>query len=86
MTQEDLVTALGTVIGKAVPIQQVDDAAYAEIMKGAGIPDFVILILVGIQQGIREGKLDIESNDFEKLLGRSLTPIHEALKQLVNGI
>ncbi|CDN43709.1 SDR family oxidoreductase [Paenibacillus sp. P22] len=86
MTQEELASALGTVLGKEVPVQQVDDAAYADIMKGAGVPDFVIPILVSIQQAIREGALELESNDFEKLLGRPATPISEALTQLVNEI
>ncbi len=86
MTQEELASALGTVLGKEVPVQQVDDAAYADIMKGAGVPDFVIPILVSIQEGIREGALEIESNDFEKLLGRPVTPIREALTQLVDVI
>ncbi|WP_027093170.1 SDR family oxidoreductase [Cohnella thermotolerans] len=86
LTQEELASALGEVLGKEVPVQQVDDAAYADIMKKAGVPDFVIPILVGIQQGIREGCLEIESNDFEKVLGRPLTPINEALRQLVGQI
>lgn len=86
MTQEELASALGTLLGKEVPVQQVDNATYADIMKGAGVPDFVISILVGIQQGIREGTLLIESNDFEKLLGRPVTPIREALSQIVNEI
>ena len=67
-------------------MQQVDDATYADIMKGAGVPEFVIPILVDIQKGIREGSLDFESNDFEKVLGRPATPIKEALTQIVNGI
>ncbi|MGK9253992.1 SDR family oxidoreductase [Paenibacillus humicus] len=86
MTQEELASALGTVLGKEVLVQQVDDAAYADIMKGAGVPDFVIPILVSIQQAIREGALELESNDFEKLFGRPTTPISEALTQLVNEI
>ncbi|WP_223588323.1 SDR family oxidoreductase [Neobacillus bataviensis] len=86
LSQEELVSALGTVLGKEVPVQQVDDATYADIMKGAGLPDFLIPFLVGIQKGIRNGALEIESNDFEKLLGRPATPINEALTQIVNGI
>ncbi|WP_139488824.1 SDR family oxidoreductase [Brevibacillus dissolubilis] len=86
LTQEELASALGTVLGKEVSVQQVDDATYADVMKGAGVPDFVIPILVAIQQGIREGSLEIESNDFEKLLGRPVTPINEALGQLVREI
>ncbi|SFE66033.1 hypothetical protein SAMN05428981_107136 [Bacillus sp. OV194] len=68
MTQEELASAVGTVLGKEVSVQQVDDTAYADIM-----------MLVDIQKGIRDGELEVESNDFEKLLGRPLTPINEAL-------
>jgi len=85
LSQEQLTSALGAVIKREVPIQQVDDAAYAAVMKEAGIPDFVLPILTGIQEGIRTGALEVESDDFVKLLGRPVTPIREALAQLVNG-
>lgn len=86
LTQRELAAALGAVLGKEVPVQEVDDAAYGEIMKSAGVPDFAIPIVVGIQMSIREGSLDVESKDFEKLLGRPLTPIQEALAQVVQAI
>ena len=85
-TQEEFVSALSNVLGKEVPVQQVDDNTYADIMKGVGVPDFLIPLLVEIQIGIREGTLEVESNDFEKLLGRSATPISEGLNLIVNGI
>jgi NAD(P)H dehydrogenase (quinone) len=85
-TQDEIAAALSTVIGKDVPVQHVDDATYADIMKGAGVPEFIIPFIVEIQKGIREGSLEIESNDFEKLLGRPLTPLHEALSHIVNNI
>ena len=71
---------------KEVTVLQLDDAAYAEAMSGAGVPDFVIPILLAIQKSIREGSLDVESDDFEKLLGRPATPINEALAQIVKGL
>lgn len=86
ITQEELVSAIAVVLGKEVPIQQVDDPTYADIMKGAGVPDFLIPFLVGIQKGIREGTLEIESNDLEKLLGRPVTPISDGLAQIVKSI
>ena len=86
LTQEELAAALGEVLGKEVPVQQVDAAAYAEIMAGAGVPDFVVPILVEIQKSIRVGSLDVESKDFEKLLGHPATPINEALRQIVDGL
>lgn len=86
LTQEELVNALGVVLDKEIPIQQVNDETYAEIMKGIGLPDFVIPIVVGIQDSIRNGSLAVESNDFEKVLGRPVTPIREALTQIVKAI
>ncbi|WP_106450138.1 SDR family oxidoreductase [Trichococcus alkaliphilus] len=86
LTQEEIAAALGIVLGKEVTVQQVDDVTYADIMQDAGVPDFVIPILVEIQKSIRVGSLDVESNDFEKLLGRPATPIHEGLSQIVNEI
>ncbi|OAS82112.1 MULTISPECIES: SDR family oxidoreductase [Metabacillus] len=86
LTQEELVFVLGVVLGKEIPVQQVDDEKYAEIMKGLGLPDFVIPIVVGIQESIRNRSLEVERNDFEKILGRPVTPISEALTQILNGI
>lgn len=86
LTQEELVSALANVLGKEVPVKQVDDAAYADIMKGAGVPEFLLPLLVDIQKSIREDTLAIESNDFEKLLGRPVTSIKEGLTQIVNGL
>ncbi|MEH7074237.1 SDR family oxidoreductase [Neobacillus drentensis] len=86
LTQAELVHALGDVLGKEIPVQQVTDETYAEIMKGAGLPDFVIPIVVGIQESIRNGSLAVESNDFEKVLGRPVTPINEALAQIVSKL
>ena len=86
LTQEEFAAALGNVLGKEVAVLHVDDAAYADIMRGAGVPEFVLPLLVGIQSGIRDGALAIISDDFEQLLGRPATPIGEGLKQVVGGL
>ncbi|MDF2984554.1 MAG: NmrA family protein [Eubacterium sp.] len=86
ITQEELAAALGNALGREVPVQQVDDATYADIMRGAGVPDFVVPVLVDIQKAIRTGALEIESNDFEKLLGRPVTSINDAVAQIVREL
>ena len=86
LSQDELAAVLGDVLGKEVTVQQVDDVAYAESMAGAGVPDFVVPILVEIQKSIRVGSLDVASNDFKKLLGHPATPINEALSQIVNEL
>ncbi|MGG1638398.1 SDR family oxidoreductase [Paenibacillus sp. NRS-1760] len=85
-TQEELVSILATILGREIPVQQVDDTTYASIMSSAGVPEPVVPILVQIQSAIRDGALEVESNDFEKLLGRPVTPLEEALRQIVNEI
>lgn len=86
MTQEELASTLAGVLDREVPVLQVDDAAYAGIMKKAGVPEPVVPILVGIQQAIRDGALEIVSADFEKLLGRPATPLPAALRQMVSDV
>lgn len=86
MTQEELIGVIGEVLGREVPLVKVDDEAYTKTMLSAGVPDFVVPFLVAIQKGIRDGELDVESTDFEKLLGRKLTPIKDALTEIVSEI
>lgn len=86
LTEAELASAVSRVIGKEIVVQQVDDATYADIMKGVGVPDFAIPIVVGIQRSIREGSLALASRDFEKLLGRPATPVEQALRQLMPTI
>jgi len=83
LSQEEFASALSKVIQKEVKVLTVDDNTYAETMKAAGIPDFVVPMLVNIQKDIREGTLEVVSNDFEKLLGRPATGIVEGIAQLV---
>jgi NAD(P)H dehydrogenase (quinone) len=82
-TQAELVEALGEVLGREVPLQEVSTEAYAGVMRGAGVPEGAIPIAVGIQDSIRNGSLEVESNDFELVLGRPVTPLNEALQKLI---
>lgn len=83
---EDLAHILGDVIGRDVPMQIVDDATYADIMAGAGVPKEIIPFLVDIQTSIRNGALDYESDDLEKVLGRKATPLSDVVRRIVAGL
>ncbi|MCO7125357.1 SDR family oxidoreductase [Sporolactobacillus shoreicorticis] len=82
-TQEELASALGDVIGKNISVRHVDDKTYTKLTEQAGVPEFLLPMLEGIQKDIREGSLEVTSNDFEKLLGRPLVPIKQALTTLI---
>ncbi|MDR6884003.1 SDR family oxidoreductase [Bacillus sp. 3255] len=82
LTQDELAAIFGEALNREVQVMHVDDEAYGQILSDAGVPDSVIPFLVAMQRGIREGGLNVESNDLERLLGRSATPLHEAIRQL----
>jgi len=82
-TYDDFAAALGQVLGHQVSVEHVDDAAYGKSLTGAGLPAFVVSLFVGFASQIRAGALAVESNDFQKILGHPVTPLREALQQLV---
>ncbi|MNW25439.1 Quinone oxidoreductase 2 [compost metagenome] len=84
LTQEELAALVQEASGKDIQVQQVNDETYTETLKGAGVPEAALPFLLLIQQGIRAGELDVESTDFERVLGRPLTPLKVALGQVIN--
>lgn len=86
ITHAELARIIGAAVGREVPVQHVDDAAYAEAMRGAGVPESVVPFLVSIQRSIREGALDVPSGDLEALLGRPATPLVDAVRGIVKEL
>ncbi len=86
LSQSELAVVVGKVLGKEVNVLNVDDASYKQGLKNAGLPDFVAELFTGIQKAIRENALDVESNDFEKILGRPTTSIEEAVAEIVKNL
>lgn len=85
-TQEELAAVVAAVLGREVPVQNLDDAAYASVMVSVGVPEPVVPILVSMQSAIRAGALEIESQHLRKLLGREATPLEEAVRQIVSEL
>ena len=83
ITHDELAAELAAVLGREVRVDHVDDATFADRLRAAGTPEPIVSVLVAMQKAIRDGALDVESGDFEKLLGRPLTPIRDALRALV---
>ncbi|WP_139993536.1 SDR family oxidoreductase [Paenibacillus paridis] len=76
LTQAELAAITGEVLGKAINVIEVDDAAFGQALRDAGLPDFVVAMFVDMQGPIRAGSLDVESADLETLLGRPATPLN----------
>lgn len=82
-TQEEIAGALGQVLGRPVHVNQVDAVTYTAIMEQAGVPEFLLPMLLAIQEGIATGTLAVESQDFEQILGRPPVSLEDGLRQLV---
>jgi NAD(P)H dehydrogenase (quinone) len=67
----DETAALATEItGKPIQVVHLNDEQLAGGMKAAGVPDFLIPMLISFEAATREGQLDIRTTDYEKLTGR----------------
>lgn len=85
-TQEALALVVGKVIGKEIPVLQVTDEGYADGLRAAKLPEFLVELFQDIQKSIREGALDVVSSDFEKLLGRKPLSLEAAVEEIVKGL
>lgn len=85
-TQETLAAIVSKEIGKEIPVLQVSDDGYAEGLRTAQLPEFLVEMFTDIQKSIREGALDVKSSDFEKLLGRAPLSLETAVAELVKGL
>ena len=86
LTQQQFVDTLNEVLGKEIPLIEVDDASYEEMLKGAGVPEDYLPMLVWTQKGIREGGLESTHTDLDFLLKRPATSLKQALTHLLLNI
>lgn len=86
VTQETLVKVLEQVTGKSIAYVGVTEEAYSEGLKSAGLPDFVVELLTGFQSAMKAGALDVQSTDFELLLGRKPLSLDASLKVLLESM
>jgi NAD(P)H dehydrogenase (quinone) len=83
ISHEELAAIVSSVLGKEVQAQNVDDAAYAKMLVGLGLPEGAAAFVTGFQTAMRDGALSVESNDLEKLLGRPQQPLAEVIAALL---
>ncbi|PWW04789.1 NAD(P)H dehydrogenase (quinone) [Paenibacillus cellulosilyticus] len=83
LTQKELSSIFAEVTNREVQIRYVDEADYNEFLQQAGLPPAVSGFLASLQSQIGEGELQVESSDFERVLGHPTTPLNEAIRQLL---
>ena len=79
LTRRDFAALLTDVTGRPVEVVALDDAAYEGGLAAAGLPDFLIPVLVTFGVAAREGYLDVASDIVERLTGTPATPLRDTL-------
>jgi len=69
LTAEQVAALATKVLGKPLSVAHVNDDTLKGILTGAGLPDFLVGLFVGMDAGIRTGALDVASEDLTELLG-----------------
>jgi NAD(P)H dehydrogenase (quinone) len=66
--------------GRPVTYQNMPQAAYAEMLRGVGLPGVVADMLADSDVHLEQGDLYTESRDLSRLIGRPTTTLAEAVK------
>ncbi len=71
VSQAEIVATLARLTGKSLVYQPIPHAALADGLKQAGLPDFVIGIIIGLNQTIEAGRVAAVSDDVRRLTGQA---------------
>ena len=83
ITYVELAEALKVASGSAFKVVKMNDSDYQTALTNNGVPEAVVGFILMIQNDIRNGELDVMSDDFEQTLGKPLTPLVDALKEFL---
>jgi NAD(P)H dehydrogenase (quinone) len=81
-TLTEFAAALSTALGRTIAYTDVPQAQFEQILLGAGLPAPYATIYADADRGIAAGELFTDGHDLEKLLGRTPTPLADALAKL----
>jgi NAD(P)H dehydrogenase (quinone) len=79
----ELAAAVGGVVGKEIPLEQMNEAAYEQWLLSIGTAPSGARRLADMQTSIAVGDLAVENEDFQELLGHDPETIEEALARLL---
>lgn len=83
VTYAELAATLQTVTGQAVTFKAVSDDTYRQDMREAGVAPELVEVLLSMQTMMRAGELDVTSSDLADVLGRPVTPLATAIREIL---
>jgi NAD(P)H dehydrogenase (quinone) len=72
--------------GKNVAYTNLSPAEHAQVLIGAGLPEPVAQLFVGVDDAIERGRLDRKGSDLSRLIGRPTTPIADTIAAALKRI
>jgi NAD(P)H dehydrogenase (quinone) len=78
-TTDEVAALVAKVTGKPLEVVHVSDEQLAGGLKAAGLPDFIIPVVVSFDTNTREGYVDLVTTDAGKLSGQKLTSLEDFL-------
>lgn len=78
-TMTELASTVSAFVRRDLPYVDVPPAEYAALLTGAGVPEPIAQFLAAADASIAQGELDHPSDTLEKLVGRPLTTLADAL-------
>ncbi|HEX2145888.1 MAG TPA: SDR family oxidoreductase [Glycomyces sp.] len=85
-TFEEYAAEASRQLGSELPVNRVPARTHREILVGAGVPDPLAAIFVGVDEGISRGLLAVQTGDLSRLIGRKTTPIAESIAQDLKAV
>jgi NAD(P)H dehydrogenase (quinone) len=78
-TLTEYAAELSTQSGRNVAYSNLSPADHAQVLIGAGFPEPVAQLFVGVDNAIERGRLARRSDDLTQLIGRPTTPVADAI-------
>ena len=82
-TLTELATEISKQTGKDIPYNNLPEGEYAKILKSVGLPEMVADAIASWDTGASKGDLFDDSKQLSKLIGRSTTPLADAVKAVL---
>lgn len=83
ITYGDLGAAYAKISTKPIEIKSFTDEEFKAFLQELQAPEGLINGFVPLQKEIRDGVLEVNSSDFERVLGKSLSPLEDAIKEML---
>ena len=83
VTYEELGQTLKQVLDQPIEIIQTDNQGFMKHLEEAGYPEAAAQMFAAIQEDIKNGQLNVVSDDFDKALEKPLISLEEGLRELV---